>query len=600
MAEHPRGVETNVCPCAQNNDWACPEELLLRAELTAQTGSELAGLTCRRAAAAPGAPATLAVADVAALVRVDPSAPGGPGGDEDPPVAAQSVPENRPGGILEGGQTLAQALALSLDQNLAPTQSPALDPGAPVAPRPSPAPHPTLEHPRSPAPSLAHTPVAFGPDPAAPLARALSERDAQYPKPRPPKAGHAGHWLPRAGAAGEREANAAMESLRVGHADPAARVLLPDGQLDDEWGDYDIDSEPYGGSAHIQPYGLEAYPEDKNPGPLDARGHKALDEARAQAEQALARAAESDGSVTGGGAFGTSSSAGSPGSRSPDLDWVEGERARRQGGGSRAGARAGHAVAAGGFEVDAEAGGAFRTSSAAGTPGGRNPDLDWVEGATAPRRQGSNPNPDPGTSPKPAKAGHAGAGLHLPGGPPGAEEPAQQHASGREQPEHADAAPDGAAPPPASHAGWGIHMAREEDVLRDPDPNPEPQAPPPVSHAGWGIHMARDEDVQRDPDPNAKPEPQAPPVVSHAGWAIHRPRDEDIKPDPEPSSSPEKQQAGQGEVDIMAQPGQGGAPDLAPLPPSGTGMHLTKELPAGTPIRVNYQENRQCCPFRLL
>ena len=372
--------------------------------------------------------------------------------------------------------------------------------------------------------------------------------------------------------------------MRVGHADPAARALLPDGQLDDEWGDYDIDPEPYGGSALTQPYGLESYPDGKDSGPLDAHGHKALDEARAQAEQALARAAESDGSEADGGAFGTSSSAGTPGGRNPDLDWVEGEPARRQGGGSRAGARAGHAAAQGGFEVDAEAGGVFGTSSSAGTPGGRSPDLDWVEGAIAPRRQGSNPDtdPDPGTSPKPAKAGHAGAGLHLPGGPPAAEEPAERHAGAREQPEHVDAAPDVAAPPPVSHAGWGIHMARDEDVQRDPDPKPEPQAPP-VSHAGWGIHMARDEDVQRDPDLDPKPEPQAPPGVSHAGWAIHRPRDEDIKPDPEPSSSPEKQQAGQGEIDAVTEPGQGGAPVLAQLPPSGTGMHLTKELPAGSP-----------------
>ena len=151
----------SICPRAQNNDWACPKELLLRAELTAQTGSELAGLTCRKADAAPGAPATLAVADVAALVRVDPSAPGGPGGEEDPPVAAQSVPENGPGGILEGGQTLSQALALALDQNLAPSLSPAPGLGAPVASSPSPAPYPTVEPPQSPDPSLAHTPIAL-------------------------------------------------------------------------------------------------------------------------------------------------------------------------------------------------------------------------------------------------------------------------------------------------------------------------------------------------------------------------------------------------------------------------------------------------------
>ena len=508
-------------------------------------------------------------------------------------MAAQSVPENGPGGILEGGQTLAQALALSLDQNLAPTQSPAPGHGAPVAPHPSPAPHPTLEHPQSPAPSLAHTPVARGPEPAATLARALSERDAGSPEPRPPKAGHAGHWLPRAGAGGDPKPTLAAEGLRVGHADPAARALLPDGQLDDEWGDYDIDPEPYGSAALIQPYGVDSYPEGKNPGPLDARGHKALDEARAQAEQALARAAESDGSAADGGAFGTSSSAARTGGRSPDLDWVEGEPARRQGGGSRAGAKAGHAAAQGGFEVDAEAGGAFGTSSAAGAPGGRNPDLDWVEGETAPRRQGSNPDPEPDTSTKPAKAGHAGAGLHLPGGPPGVIEPAEQHARGREQPKHADAAPGVAAPPAVSHAGWGIHMGRDEDVQRDPDPKPEPQAPPAVSHAGWGIHMARDEDVQRDPDPKPEPEPQAPPGVSHAGWAIHRPRDEDIKPDPEPSPSPEKQQAGHGEVDVVAEPGQGGAPDLAPLPPSGMGMHLTKDLPAGSPIMCHFSPTRK-------
>ena len=500
-------------------------------------------------------------------------------------MAAQSVPENGPGGILEGGQTLAQALALSLDQNLAPAQSPARGLGAPVTSSPSPAPHPTLEPPQSPDPSLAHTPVALSPDPAAPLARALSERDAGYPGPRPPKAGHAGHWLPRAGAGGDPKPTLAAESLRLGHS--AARALLPDGQLDDEWGDFDIDPEPYGSGPLTQPYALDSYPEGKNPGPLDARGHKALDEARAQAEQALARAAESDGSEADGGAFGTSSSAASSGGRSPDLDWVEGEPVRRPGGGSRAGARAGHAAAQGGFEVDAEAGGAFGTSSAAGTPGGRNPDLDWVEGATAPRRQGSNPNPDPGISPKSAKARHAGAGLLLPGGPPVVIEQAEQHAASREQPEHADAAPDVAAPPPVSHAGWGIHMARDEDVQRDSDPNPKlkPQAPP-VSHAGWGTHMARDEDVQRDSDPNSKLEPQAPPVVSHAGWGIRRPRDEDIKPDPDPGPSPEKQQAGQGEVDVVSEPGQGGAPDSAPLPPSGTGMHLTKELPAGTPILV--------------
>ena len=401
-------------------------------------------------------------------------------------MAAQSVPENGPGGILEGGQTLAQALALSLDQNPDQILYPTLGLGVPVAPRPFPAPHPTLEPPQSPAPSLAHIPLSHSPDPAAPLARALSERDAGYPEPRPPKAGHAGHWLPRAGAGGDFEPTLAAQGLRVGHADPAARALLPDGQLDDDWGDYDIDPEPYGGGALTQPYGLESHPEGRDPGPLDARGHKALDEARAQAEQALARAAESDGFEADGGAFGTSSSAANPGGRSPDLDWVEGEPAHRQGGA----ARAGHAAAQGGFEVDAEAGGAFGTSSSAGTPGGRSPDLDWVEGVTAPRRQGSNPDPDPGTSPKPVKAGHAGAGLHLPGGPPGAIEPAEQHAGGRQQPEPADAAPDAAAPPPVSHAGWGIHMARDEDVQGDPDPEPEPQAPP-VSHAGWGIHMAR-------------------------------------------------------------------------------------------------------------
>ena len=92
-----------------------------------------------------------------------------------------------------------------------------------------------------------------------------------------------------------------------------------------------------------------------------------------------------------------------------------------------------------------------------------------------------------------------------------------------------------------------------------------------------------DEDLEHNPDP--KPEPQAPPVVSHAGWAIHRPRDEDIKPNLEPGPSPKKQQAGQGEVDVVAPPGQGGAPD-GPLLPSGTGVHLTKELPAGTPVLV--------------
>ena len=489
-----------VCSRAQNNDWACPEELLLRAELTAQTGSELAGLTCRRTGAAPGAPATLAVTDVAALVRVDPSAPGGLG-SEDPPVAAESVPENGPGGILEGGQTLYQALALPLDQNLASPRSPALGPGAPLASRPPSAQHPTLEHPHSPgpAPSLAHAPVTPSPHPVAPLARALSERDPEYPEPRPRKAGHAGHWLRRAGAAGESDKPVlAAEGLRSGHADPAARALLPDGHLDDEWGDYDIDPEPYSGGASAHPYDLEPYPEDKSPDLLDVRGHKALDEARAQAEQALARAAASDD-------FGPGGKAG---------------------------------------------GGAFGTHSSAGNPGGRNRDLDWVEGATALHRQGSA-DPDLDPTPDPVRTGHAGVGLHLPGGLPEARQPNEQHASGREQPEHAGASPDPAAPPPVSHSGWGIHLARDEDVKPDPKSRPDPKVPPPISHAGWAIHLARDEDV---------------------------------KPDPEPSPNPEKQQAGHGEVDAVPEPGQGGAPILAPLPPTGAGIHLTKELPAGAPV----------------
>lgn len=296
------------------------------------------------------------------------------------------------------------------------------------------------------------------------------------------------------------------------------RALLPDGVYDDEgftkpydYEDYDIDAAPF---EDPKPYHLEPHPagpESYNPNPAQRKGQvqvAAIEKARAQAEIALGTisgqgARSSKGNPTGGSADIDSAAAAPAAQRVPDpssIGLVHPGNAPLTGSSGDIDPGVSNPAALRDPDrvpIGLVHPGNVPQSSSSG-------DIDPAASAPAAPR-----NPDripivllhPGNAPPTGGSGD----IDTAGGVPSSSNPSRVMHPGNTPTEPDQAA----AAPPVSHAGWGIHLPREPPGEPKPQqkgsagaqgPGAESQlaggsepdsaaAPPPVSHAGWGIHL---------------------------------------------------------------------------------------------------------------
>jgi len=494
---------------AQNNEWACPDELALPAAPSQQTANELAGLTCRA-----GAHAT----DVSSFIRVDAAAAGAADAALDLPVAADSADDPAPDDLFEG-DLLPRALANALAKPLAPPRRPSPLVAAALQPARAPARAHTLALAHAPTtPALAGNPQARGPN-QAPLA-AVSQG---APLPGWPRSQVPAHALPRSPAVtqgrdpashsrgtparpvaplrralrqtlrserrvpgpedSETAAGQPLGGPRQGPGAPAgaggarARELLPDADFDEAaWDDFDIDPEPLYGQGP-KPYHLEPYPE-------------ALDRAQPEGrvQQALAEARDRGG--------GTLAAAGQPGE--PAV-------------GEAGAARVAHTVDG---QPPRDGAGGEPASSVHGQ-------LDPPEDRLGERASGAGSAPG-----RPA--------LARPG-------PAESAAGTTLRPRQDPAPPR--LPPAVSKAGWGLLLPRDRQGDAGGPAPAAPPADPPASRSGWGIRLpsaprgeqggveggqgrvAGGGGGEVDVAPPAGGRAAAPaPFLSHSGWGLYLPR----------------------------------------------------------------------------
>lgn len=488
---------------AQNNEWACPDELALPAAPSQQTANELAGLTCRA-----GAHAT----DISSFIRVDAAAAGAADAALDLPVAADSADEPAPDDLFEG-DLLPHTLANTLAKPVATPGRPSPLVAAALQPARAPAPAHTLALAHAPTtPALAEYPQAPGPYPD-PLAAAGGRPGSQAPAhalPRSPVAAQG--WDPasnsrdtlarpvaplrRALRQSRSERRVPNQSLPLGRPEdgetaagqpvrgldsaPAgagsarARELLPDADFDEAaWDDFDIDPEPLYGQGP-KPYHLEPYPE-------------ALDRAQPEGrvQQALAEARDRGG--------GTPAAAGQPGEPAA---------------GEAGAARVAHTVDG---QPPRDGPGGEPSSSAHGQ-------LDLPED-------------------RPGERGSGAATSHPALARPGLAEAA---AGAALRPSQRPAPPS--LPPAVSKSGWGLLLPQERPGDAGGLAPAAPPAAPPASRSGWGIRLPRAPRGEQggarggqgkvtggggevDVAPPAGGAAAAPaPLLSHSGWGLYLPR----------------------------------------------------------------------------